>query len=203
MNTLRTVWLVAALVLVASVARASGTPDPKILVAGTGYSQTLYGPTFGFAANATGGGNFDFLNNSGQDWTELHITTAMPYGYLGESWVPLDNSEYYDVSSDLFTDSAIRFGASTLTIDLFGLDVEHNGIPTAILKQGGAGKDGWGAHFLISLDNIDTPEVGGWFGVDHAPLSFDASANPVPEPGTFALLLGGLVVGALCYRRGR
>jgi hypothetical protein len=209
MNALRFALVIGALSLSVSAAHSSTVPDPKILVAGTGYSQPLYELSFTFAANSTGGGSFDFQNASGVDWGELDIMTSMPYGYVDGSWVPLDNPAYYEVASDLFASSALFFGANSLAIRLFGLDGEHHGIPYSPFFPPGKSEDGksdappFGSHFLINLDNADTPGVGGWFDANHGPLSFDGVATPVPEPGTFALVLGGLLAIGLGSRRRR
>lgn len=209
MNRLRVAWVVAALSLAVSAAHAGTIPDPKILVMGSGYSTPVYGLSFTFAANSSGGGSRDFCNASGIDWVELSIATAMPYGWVEGVWVALDSPAYYDVGSSLFTDSGLSFGTNSLTIRLFGLDDGHNGIPFIEDPPGPGSKaeldneDPWGSHFFISLDNAQTPGVGGWLGKNQNPLVFGATANPVPEPGTFALVLGGLLVLGLRSRRGR
>lgn len=204
MKTLRIVWVVAALSFATAAARADAVPDPKIIVQGSGYSQGLYGLDFAFVANSTGGGSFDFSNESGIDWTELNISTAMPYGYTNDGWAALDSTSYYTISSELFTSSALSFGTNSLTIHLFGVDDGHGGIPFtgAVPMNKSEGEAPWGSHFSINLDNnpLD-PGIGGWLGADHSPLGFDGTANPVPEPGTCALLLGGLLALGLRSRR--
>jgi hypothetical protein len=205
MNRLRLTWVVAALSLAASATHAGTVPDPKILVAGSGYSEALYELNFTFAANSTGGGNFDFYNASGVDWEDLSIATAMPYGFIDDIWVALDSPTYYDVSSNLFTDSALSFGPNSLTIRLFGRDDGHNGIPFTPFTPGNKleSEDPWGSHFFISLDNYEHPGIGGWLDENAAPLAFNATANAVPEPETIVLLLGGLLAMGFRSRRGR
>ena len=191
---------------------AGSIPDPKILVAGSGYSEVLYELNFTFAANATGGGSFDFYNASGVDWVELSIATPMPYGFIDDVWVALDSPTYYDVSSDLFVSSALSFGAGGLTIRFSGLDDGHNGIPSLDRSLKGEAEDDdpdepegpRGSHFSVNLDtDPGTPGEGGWLGLESSPLAFAASANPVPEPGTFVLVLGSLLAVGLGSRRRR
>ena len=198
-------WILGILSLAASVTHAGAVPDPKILIAGTGYSEILYGPNFGFTSNPTGGGILDFVNASGFDWLQLSINTTIPYGYVDDVWVALDSPQYYDVSSELFADSVLLFGDNSLTIHFFGVDVDHPGIPYAEFFSGNKDQidPPFGSHFTIGLDNDNTPGVGGWLGPDHGPLTFGASANPAPEPATGALLLGGLVALGICLRRSK
>ena len=172
---------------------------------GSGYSEDLYGLAFNFASTTNGGGNFPFHNASGVDWWELRIATAMPYGYVDDVWVALDSPTYYDVASDLFTSSALSFGDGGLTIRLWGLDDGHTGIPSTSFGPGDKSdrEGGWGSHFTINLDDGETPGTGGWLGESHGPLAFSATANPVPEPATFALVLGGLLVLGFRSRRQR
>lgn len=209
MNGLRSAWVVGALCLAVSTAQAGTIPDPKILVMGSGYSEVLHDLDFTFAANPSGGGSLDFFNASGVDWAELSIATAMPYGIIGNVWVALNSPQYYNVASDLFTDSALSFGTSSLTIRLFGLDSQHPGIRFTGGNPGGnpGGKADneapYGSHFFINLDNTDTPDVGGWLGEGGEPLAFRATATPAPEPGTFVLVLGGLLALGLRFRRRR
>jgi hypothetical protein len=205
MNRLRFAWVVAALSLAASVTHAGTVPDPKILVAGSGYSQALYEPDFSFTANSTGGGSFDFYNASNIDWENLSISTAMPYGFIDDVWVALDSPTYYDVSSDLFTGSSLSFGSNSLTILFSGHDGGHPGIPSVIFipRDKGDYESPKGSHFSVNLDNDGTPGLGGWLGEDGGPLVFNATANAVPEPGTIVLLLGGLLAMGLRSRRGK
>lgn len=206
MNTLRISAIAVAFTLAVSAAQAGSLPDPKILIAGSGYSQTVYELNFSFGANATGGGSFDFFNSSGIDWAELNLATAMPYGYVDDVWRALDSSLYYDIQSDLFASSALSFGTNGLAIRFYGLDESHPGIPSAGMgklhkSDNDPGGPPWGSHFSINLDNPGTPGEGGWLGANRDPLSFDAAAAPVPEPATFALLFGGLLAIGLRYRR--
>jgi hypothetical protein len=202
-------WAAVALLLAVSVVHAQSVPDPKIIVQGSGYSQVLHGLTFTVAANAKGGGSASFYNASGLDWGELTLETIMPYGLLDGTWSALDCPRFYDVTSDLFVDSALSFGPSSLTIRLFGLDDEHPGIPfTDEVGEPGKHVESGprGSHFSINLDNSGTPGAGGWFGSDHKPLVLSATAtpaiSPVPEPATIGLVLVGLLaIGLPCLRR--
>ena len=205
MNRLRFTWVVAALSLVASATHAGTVPDPKILVAGSGYSEALYELNFTFAANSAGGGNFHFYNASSINWENLRISTAMPYGFIDDVWVALDSPKYYDVSSDLFTGSALSFGSNSLTILFSGHDDGHPGIPSVVFipQDKGGFESPKGSHFSINLDDDGTPGAGGWLGEDGGPLVFNATANAVPEPGTIVLLLGGLLAMGLRSRRGK
>lgn len=128
----------------------------------------------------------------------------MPYGEIGGIWSPLDSPNFYDVSSDLFTNSALSFGKGSVTILLSGLDDGHGGIPSTPGIPGNKSRDEdpWRSHFSIGLDNDPgIPDVGGWFDENRYPLTFRATANPVPEPGTFVLVFGGLLAMGLRSRR--
>jgi hypothetical protein len=210
MKTLQTVFVVMALLVVTGAARAERTPDPKILIAGAGYSQVLTSPLFSFTATSGGGGGFDFENASGLNWEALTLALSMPYGLVGGSWTPLNSPEFYDIASDLFVSNSIDFGPNDLTLRFWGVDDSHPGIPTVFGGHDPGFRDDEpeppGSHFFVNLDDSPSnPDVGGWLGENHDPLTFQAtgSVTPIPEPASGLLLLGGVLALGLGGRRRR
>ncbi len=200
----RITLMVALILFAAGTASAGGDPDPKILIAGTGYSQILISPYFSFTATSTGGGTFDFLNGTMLDWEELWLDVALPYGWIDDAWVPLNSSGYYDLGSELFLSNSISFVDDGVTLHFWGVDESHPGIPGAPIIPGldfrDQGSDSTASHFSIILDDSPgVPDVGGWLGEDHQPLTFSAlgGSAPIPEPTSGILVLSGLLVVGL------
>jgi hypothetical protein len=157
------------------------SPDPKILIAGGGGSTDLYGTTFSFTSNSSGGGSgedYDFYNDSGEYFSNLSITTTsvFPNGApIGPIDCDLDGNAY-------FSDCAVITNLNNTATILFYNTGDPGGVPYC--EDG----DAYYCEFEFSLNNdgsLDNPSgVGGW--VPNA--TFTGAAN-TPEPGTVTLFV--------------
>ena len=172
----------------------SGCDDPPI------FSQQ-----FTFTSNSHGGFCTGFGNHSGMSFGSLTFVTAIPNVSPTMNCSP----EPFFAFCNFFEDTA----AGTLTILFFGLDRTHQGIPVAPDCPVGSTNCLPGLpppdNFFINLNNPVCPPTGGpctqpwdtngtgdWL-TNGSAVTFSVAAN-LPEPGTWALLLGG--VGALLAR---
>ncbi len=187
----RVLSLLAFVFLLSGLARADSTTptDPRIGIAGSGNSTDV-GLTFSFTSNATGGGIFDFINNSGQDWFNLSITTKFPGGDL--------NKDYQCAAPGIFMNCQFSLSSdgSMINVLFFGVG---SGTGSAGTLAAASRDDTFtgirnGQEFIISLNNPGSSTVGGWV----PNTRFDAIAN-IPEPASMTLFLVGL--GAIAIGR--
>jgi hypothetical protein len=201
--SLRSLPLLAILVLAPALAQADdfsfdgggGCDDPPPI---TSDIFTLP-PT-----NATGGMCLAFGNHSGSTFTSLKFTTPIPDADLANPSNPqlCSGGPFFttcDFVEDLLDD--------TITVEFFGLDTDHQGIPVVPIATGiEISPD----NFEINLNNPgcdpltglcaqpgDANGTGDWVSGGQ-PEVFTAAANGVPEAATLMLLLGG--IGALVAR---
>jgi hypothetical protein len=209
MRYFRGILVFAVLICTVSIALADGIPDPRIVIGGDYASTPVYGANFSFTSNSLGGGYYGdypqnygpggFVNVSNADWTSLVITVPTP---TDNSGAYITAREAYDV--DAYTARIFRFwdiqfsgDNSLLTILFWGTGfyisgetgIFYTGIPTEAGEEYLAA-----AHFSINLNDEGTnPDgSGGWKRGDQG-LAFSATANAIPEPATFSLLLGGVI----------
>jgi hypothetical protein len=174
---------IALLLMVGSMmAFADGIKDPKIIIKGVAQSLAQcpqcqgVGLNFGFTVPESGSGTLFFTNTSGKNWTSLAlIETGEP-------------------AADISCHSNLFASCTTQTL--------KNGSVEILLSNGG--KAQWkdqgihnGQNFGISFNCLNKSC---WPGG----LSFNGHANPavgaVPEPGTIALMVTGLV-GVISRRK--
>lgn len=189
-------WARALLVVTLSLplggmAKADSTtpPDPRIGIAGGGNSADV-GLTFSFTSNATGGGVFDFINNSGQDWFNLSITTKFPGGNL--------KTDYQCAAPGLFMNCQFSLNSDGTLINVLFFGIGR-GEETFASKGSFIEDDTFtgirnGQEFIVNLNNPGSSSVGGWV----PNTRFDAIAN-IPEPASMTLFLVGL--GAIAVGR--
>jgi hypothetical protein len=200
--TLRSLPLLAILVLAPALARgddfsfgdSGGCSDPPIT------SQIFTLPP----TNGNGGMCLDFGNHSGTPFTSLKFTTSIPDADIAN---PSTNPRLCS-GGPFFTtcDFVVDTLDDTITVEFFGLDSSHHGIPVIP-----PGIDRNPNNFEINLNN---PVCDPLTGICTQPTStnngtgdwvtngtadvFTGAANGVPEATTLALLLGG--IGALLAR---
>jgi hypothetical protein len=175
-------WFVLVLVVAAALAHADPV-DPRIIIEGAEESVGVPG-TFEFESNSMGGGFLHFFNGTNEDWISLKITTNIP-----------------SLANPLFTADSTLFrhaipppdpqpGDTSLTFMFFGVDEAFPGIPAR-------------SSFIVGLNNpIDGMDItgpgaeygkGGW----DPGQTFVAVATPIPEPGTWLLMVSGFLVWGL------
>ena len=190
---LRSIVLFAILILLPTWAQA----DDFSFDGGSGCSDPpIFGLQFTFNVNSNGGFCSGFGNHSGMNFDSLRFTT--PIGTTS----PFCSPEPFFLECTFSLDTVNNI----LTIDFFGLDRTHQGIPVA--PDCPVGTDCLPPdNFFINLNNRVCPPTGGPCTQpfeangtgDWVPGStVSGAANGVPEPGTWALLLGG--AGALLAR---
>lgn len=173
---LRTSLFVLLLTAVPAVVRAD---NPHIIIKGDPPASTIVtGTSFSFGANGSGGGDFTFANESGQDWLQISVTALLaspnipvtcgpgPFETCTISNHPMNGAFLYDILFGPVTSGGITNG------EVFSVDLNDSG--------------------------SDPNGSGSW-----PPLQdFKAQAN-VPEPsGVFLVLAGSLLVaGVVRYRR--
>ncbi len=181
MNSSR--YILALFLAIAPVALQAS--KPTIIINGDPPNVTVIANTsFTFGADASGGGDFSFQNETGQNWTKLDVFVTLP---AFES-ITCGSVAFVTCTVTTITPA----GASPASYDLiFGPDPKGG-----ILN---------GETFSIDLNdnaviNTDPNGVGDWGpGTD-----FNAKANDfAPEPVSWMLIVFGLVgLGGLgAYRR--
>ena len=174
MKSSKKVFVLAAVLVLCAVGASASSIDPGIIIRDpvgcpSGGCISITGLNFSFNVPSSGFGILHFLNNSGVTWTSLILT---------ESGVPAVN---VSCTSDVFSCSVVQFGQNGARIVLTAVG-GLSGIP-----------NGNSFEVILGCKNGDCPH---W----PAGLEFSAVANAsVPEPGTMALVLGG--IGALWTRR--
>ncbi len=157
---------------------------PTIIVNGDPPDITVITNTsFAFGANASGGGDFSFQNETGQDWTRLDILVTLP------TFQSITCGSIAFVTCTVTTTTPP--GSSPADYDLiFGPN------PSGGIRNG--------ELFSINLNddavvNIDPNGTGSW----GAGRDFNATANDgAPEPASWTLMaLGILGFGLWIYRR--
>ncbi len=214
MKSFRPVILMTVLMALAVPLALANPIDPRMVVGGNATSDPIFGLTFQFQINESGGGFFDFANASGINWTNLSLTTKTP---LDGNNNPITDPGAYNIYSDLFARNTILFknDFSDITVLFFGTDSNHPGIPfdpayeekDFLLDNSNSLRlPPFGSHFYISLNDVDnipgidnSDGAGGW-----VPGAIVYGAANVPEPGTLTLLLSGiLAIGISVSRRRR
>jgi hypothetical protein len=194
-----------------SFAGGSGCGDPPI-----------FGEIFSLPpTNATGGMCKGFGNHSGANFDSLMFTTSLTNANPSDPFLCspqpffLDCGFSVDGSPRLLPSGSFITSGNTITVEFFGLNADHRGIPptTALNPLTGGPAD----NFFINLNNpvcgtngvcsqpFSDTAAGDWL-TNGVPVTFTAAANGAPEPGTWALLLGGcgvLLARARAARNGR
>jgi hypothetical protein len=170
-------------VLATAIAFADSINDPKIIVKGAGGSDVAQGKcqqcvdvgvNFSFSVPESGTGSLFFTNDSGKNWTSLKLI---------ETGVP---------AADIKCSSSLFSSCTTETL--------KNG-SVEILLSGVKGNANWADHGIVNGQNFaiafSCVKQSCWMGG----MTFTAHAGTgtIPEPGTTALLVTGLV--ALVSRR--
>ena len=174
MNPSRKSFVLAALIVLCAVGATANSIDPGIIIRDpvgcpTNNCVSITSLNFSFNVPSSGFGVLHFLNNTGVTWTSLILT---------ETGVAAVN---VSCTSDVFSCSVVQFGQNGAKIILTAV----GGLPGI--------PNGNSFEVILACKNGDCPH---WPGG----LEFDAVANAaVPEPGTMALLLGG--IGAIGTRR--
>ena len=187
--------MVALPFLFVVVAKADSTtpPDPRIRIAGSGNSENV-GLEFSFTSNATGGGVFDFINNSGQDWFNLSITTKFPGGNL--------QTDYSCSAPGIFMNCkfSLNSDGSLVNVLFYGIGRNEEGFANkgSLIEDDTFTGIRNGQEFIVSLNNPGSSSVGGWV----PNTKFNAIAN-VPEPTSMTLFLIGLGAIAVGRRLGK
>lgn len=144
------------------------------------------GTTFTFSSNAAGGGFLAFTNNSGVDWTSLAIIETGVPAFIGEfqNIFLTTNAFLNATATDRSDGSTLLFFSGVAS----GCADNPDAFPCGI-RQG----DLFTINLNDVLDNTSPDGSGGWLDQNGNPISFAATANPVPEPATLLLLGSGLV----------
>jgi hypothetical protein len=189
MRLLRASFLIVTLLFSARVASAdSVSPDPKVIVGGGGHSVQINGNTFAFTVDSNGGGVFDFIAPQGtEDVFALALT------FLAVPNTPL--SGYSCDASGIFPTCGFTLNGDGTVTALFsgGHEDEAEWLDDlAELANGIIGQPVFDANDLnggIEEGQEFTINLGanGWL----AGSNVSGVVNPVPEPGTLALLLAG------------
>jgi hypothetical protein len=194
MRSVFAAMIVALFLLTAGAVMADSVPgnDPNIGVKGGHHSTPLNSLDFNFTINAQGGGIFDFVNESGVNWTSLTLLSSAPIG-SSYSCNPVDFGHLFENCSTNVTSQDPQTGQEAVTIVFSGttpgcvfLDC-FPGIPQ-------------GFHFFFNLNddfNCNEGCSGGW--TDNYVVQ--GMANNVPEPASIFLVLTGL--GGIVARRRR
>ena len=178
----------AALLFTSAVLVKADPIDPVFHMddPGTGLPITSLG--FSFSSNESGGGFFQFMNESEADWFGLAVQVTQPTGSI----ISCSGGPFF---SDCLISSIDQGNGQSL----FTLNLSSRLKQTGILN---------GQYFTVNLNDlingvqpIDPSGTGGW-GPNtnfNAQVS-DYLQSTTPEPVTWALLLaGGLVIGGMRY----
>jgi hypothetical protein len=137
-------------------------------------------PTFTFGANQSGGGDLSFKNESGVTFESLEFMVTLP-------------------GLDTITTGPGPFITSTIAVTPVS-----NGFLYDILFGPAAGAVPNGTGFSINLNNSgNDPNGNGDWG---SGTDFSGAVNTAPlapEPSTFALAGGGILIAGFFYRRQR
>jgi hypothetical protein len=173
--------------------------------------------------------NVGLYNATYDDWTRLLITSSAPDGYSNSnlaSFFTIQSDLFW--SADVWLLPNTGDTRPTLNILFWGTGPRPfgNEVRPGILgcsTPAGANVTVCPGHFYIDLNDVRGIDGGGWL-VYGSPMIFSATAstdtsipdlpegglrieplavppNPVPEPGSFVLLLGGLGLLATGFRR--
>jgi hypothetical protein len=176
---------VALLLAVGSVmAFADGINDPKIIIRGAGSGNIAQGHceqcvdvglNFKFSVPESGSGSLFFTNTSGQNWNSLTLI------------------EKGEPAADIKCNSNLFASCSVQTLKNGSVEILLTNVKNSLNKTGGIRN---GQSFSIAFSCI---KESCWPGG----LTFNGHANnagTVPEPGTIALMLTG-VVGLFSRRK--
>ncbi len=167
--------------LMAAAPIALWADNPHILIKGDPTDPTIVpGTSFGFGADGSGGGDFSFQNESGQNWLQLTVTALLSSSSVAITCGP-----------GPFDTCTISNHAATggFLYDIVFGPVASGGITN-------------GEIFSIDLNNSGTDPSGS--GSWPANQDFGAQANAtVPEPSAVLLVVAGglLMAGVFRYRR--
>ncbi len=181
-------WSLIVLLLLAVLVRiAQADPvrpgDPQMIIdTSSSDAITITASSFTFGSDASGGGYFDFFNDTGVDWTSMLVTVPLVLG----TTFPDD----YVFGGTAFANVQATLVGNTLHI-LFSNGNSQQGPGTGAIVNG--------SFFSINLNdpsssgvpNSDPNGSGGWGDSD-----FGVQTN-IPEPATWILLMAGLAALAL------
>ncbi len=166
--------------LVAAAPFALRADNPHILIKGDPTDPTIItGTSFGFGADGSGGGDFSFQNESGQNWLQLTVTALLSSSTVAITCGP-GPFETCTISN--------HAAPGGFLYDIVFGPVASGGITN-------------GEIFSIDLNNAGTDPSGP--GSWPANQDFGALANAsTPEPSAIFLVLVGasLVAGVFRYR---
>jgi hypothetical protein len=169
---------VALLLVVGSMmAYADGIKDPRIIIKGAGSGDIAQGHcpqcvdvglNFGFKVPEGGSGSLFFTNTSGVNWTSLTLV---------EKGVP---------AADIKCSSNLFASCTTKTLRNGSVEIVLSGVKSGALNKDAGIRNG--QSFSIAFSCV---KQSCWPGG----LSFNGHANAgaVPEPGTIALMVTGMV----------
>jgi hypothetical protein len=176
---------VALLLVIGSVmAFADGINDPKIIIRGAGSGDLVQGHcsqcvdvglNFKFSVPESGSGALFFTNTSGQNWNSLALI------------------EKGEPAADIKCSSNLFASCTTKTLRNGSVEILLSGVKSGALNKGQGIRNG--QSFSIAFSCIkDSCWPGGLTFGGHA------NAGTVPEPGTIALMVTG-VVGLVSRRK--
>ena len=178
--------MLTGLVLAAAAPLAFASSRPTIIVNGDPPRPTpITGDTFGFGADALGGGVLSFVNDTGTRFFDLSVFVTLP------ELTPI-------------TCGPGPFGSCTVVTTV--VQGTSNYAYDIVLGPTAAGGITAGEQFSINLNDQngvmmnDDPNGPGSWGANR---DFTANANTAPEPASWLLILTGLAgaAGVVLYRR--
>lgn len=193
MRSVRAAMIVALFLLTAGAVMADSVPgnDPAIGVKGGHHSTPLNSLDFNFTIDVQGGGIFDFVNESGVNWTSLTLLASAPDD-SSFSCNPVDFGHLFENCSTQVT-GELGNGQEAVTIFFSGTT------PGCVFLNCFPGI-AQGFHFFFNLNddfNCNENCSGGWT----SDFTVHGMANNVPEPASIFLVLTGL--GGIVARRRR